>query len=128
MDAETEPVSPYHDIATAAEQTYRGPRPTIPVTVRCGKGGPRLRTFKVNLDLLTKWRLHPKWIQNSNFIRFIGEHIDVYFSVNTNQTSASMRWEALKAYIRGQMISFTSSKSNIFKQKMKKLDYKIREL
>jgi len=61
----------------------------------------------------TKWRLHPKWLQKSDFIRFIDEHIDVYFSVNTNQTSASMRWEAFKAYIRGQMISFTSSKSYI---------------
>ncbi len=59
----------------------------------------------------TKWRLHPKWLQNSDFIKFIGEHIDVYFSINTNQTSASIRWEASKAYIRGQMISFTSSKS-----------------
>lgn len=58
----------------------------------------------------------------------MGEHIDVYFTVNTNQTSAIIRWEAFKAYIRGQMISFTCSKFNKFKQKMAELDSEIRKL
>lgn len=60
----------------------------------------------------SRWRLHPKWLQDSDFIKFVGEHIDVYFAINTDQTSAATRWEAFKAYIRGQMISFTSSNSS----------------
>uniref|UniRef100_A0A669E357 Reverse transcriptase domain-containing protein n=1 Tax=Oreochromis niloticus TaxID=8128 RepID=A0A669E357_ORENI len=75
-----------------------------------------------------KWRLHPKWIHDSDFIKFVGEHIDLYFSINTTQTTAAIRWEAFKAYIRGQMISFTSSKFNKFKQTMNELNNKIREL
>ena len=74
------------------------------------------------------WRLHPKWIQDSDFIKFVGEHIDLYFLINTNQTTATIRWEAFKVYIRGQMISFTSSKFNKFKQTMNELDTKIREV
>ena len=85
-----------------------------------------------NASQLTKgsssWRLHPKWLQDSDFIKFVGEHIDIYFAINTHQTSAAIRWEAFKAYIRGQMISFTSSKFNKFKQKMHELDSKISRL
>lgn len=76
----------------------------------------------------SNWRLHPKWLHNSDFIKFVGEHIDIYFSLNTNQTTAAIRWEAFKAYIRGQMISFTSSKFNKFKHRMNDLDSKIRKL
>lgn len=72
--------------------------------------------------------MHPKWLQDSDFIKFVGEHIDLYFSINTNQTTATIRWEAFKAYIRGQIISFTSSKFNKFKQSMNEIDSKIREL
>ena len=76
----------------------------------------------------SSWRLHPKWLQDSDFIKFVGEHIDIYFAINTHQTSAAIRWEAFKAYIRGQIISFTSSKFNKFKQKMHELDSKISRL
>lgn len=47
---------------------------------------------------LNIWRLHPKWLQNSDFLKFIGEKIDLYFSVISNQTSAAIRFEAFKAY------------------------------
>ena len=43
-------------------------------------------------------------------------------------TSATTRWEAFKAYIRGQMISFTGSKFNTSKQKMNELDTEIGEV
>lgn len=46
-----------------------------------------------------RWQLHPRWLQNSEFIKFVGEHIDLYFTTNTDQTSATIRWEAFKAYI-----------------------------
>ncbi len=48
--------------------------------------------------------------------------------MNTDQTSATIRWEAFKAYIRCQMIGYTSSRSNKFKQKMVNLDTEIRYL
>ncbi len=76
----------------------------------------------------SRWRLQPHWPQNPDFIKFVGEQIDLYFTMNTDQTSATIRWEAFKAYIRGQMIGYTSSKSNKFKQKMINLDTEIRDL
>ena len=60
----------------------------------------------------------PEVAAELKFIQFVGEHIDVYFTTNTEQTSASTRWEAFKAYIRGQILSFTGSKFNKFKQKI----------
>lgn len=44
-----------------------------------------------------RWRLHPKWLYDPSFLDFVG--------FNKAQTSASIRWEAFKAYIRGQIIS-----------------------
>lgn len=76
----------------------------------------------------TRWRLHPRWLQDPDFIEYVGTHIDNYFTTNTDQTSASIRWEAFKAYIRGHMISYTSSKSNKFRQQMKELESKIKDL
>lgn len=55
------------------------------------------------------WRLSPRWLQDQNFLKFVETNIEVFFAINTNETSASIRWEAFKAYIRGSMISYTSS-------------------
>lgn len=54
--------------------------------------------------------------------------IELFFNTNTDETSAIVRWEAFKAYIRGMIISYTSSKTNKLKLKMNELDHKIRQL
>ena len=59
----------------------------------------------------TTWPLSPRWLHDKELI-LVGGNIDIYFKVNTTQISASTRWEAFKAYIHGQMISYTSSISN----------------
>ena len=69
-----------------------------------------------------RWRLHPKWLHDTNFLEFVGTNIDEFFKINTNETSASVRWEAFKAYIRGQMISYTSSITNKVNLKLRALD------
>lgn len=38
------------------------------------------------------WRLSPQWLHDSEFLEFAGTNI-----VNTDQTSAYIRWEAFKA-------------------------------
>ena len=60
-------------------------------------------------------------------VTFVGTNIE-YFKVNTSQTSASTRWEAFKSYIRGQMISYTSSISNKQHLKLMELEKDIKEL
>ena len=45
-----------------------------------------------------RWRLHPKWLHDTNFLEFVGTNIDEFFKINTNETSASVRWEAFKLH------------------------------
>lgn len=47
------------------------------------------------------WRLNPRWLHDKNFLEFVGINIDTYFQLNLDQTSASTRWEAFKAFIQG---------------------------
>jgi hypothetical protein len=51
----------------------------------------------------SRWCLHPRWLQDPDVLHYVGVHIDVYFTLNTDQTSASTRWEAFKACIIGQL-------------------------
>ena len=75
-----------------------------------------------------RWRFHIKWLQDPAFIDYIGKQIDMFFEINTTQTSACTRWEAFKAFLRGQIISYTSPKVKQTKQKLELLDSKIKAL
>lgn len=75
-----------------------------------------------------RWRFHPRWLHDPNFLEFIGSQIDLFFETNKDETSATIRWETFKAYVRGQIISYTSSKTNKIKLEMQELDKKIQEL
>jgi len=74
-------------------------------------------TVKAAIKGPTIWRLSPRWL-----------HANTFFKFNTNQTSASTRWEAFKAYIRGQMISYTSGMSNKQHLKLMELEKYIKKL
>ena len=75
-----------------------------------------------------KWRFQPGWLTDPTFVDFLDKQIDLYFECNKSQTSASTRWEAFKAFIRGQIISFTSSKKKATRLEMKTLDEEIKKL
>lgn len=75
-----------------------------------------------------KWRFQQRWLLDPEFTQFLGQQIDFFFQMNTNETSAVIRWEAFKAYIRGQIISFTSTRSRIANNKMKDLLIQIKKL
>lgn len=49
-----------------------------------------------------RWRFQVYWLQDSSFPKFIEACIDNCFLLNTDETTASVRWEAFKAYIRGE--------------------------
>lgn len=49
----------------------------------------------------------------------------MYYDINTTQTSASIRWEAFKAFIRGVIISVTSIKSKRCRKELTELNTKI---
>ena len=75
-----------------------------------------------------RWRFDTKWLQDPEFISFINQQIEFFFQVNTSETSPLVRWEAFKAYIRGQIISYTSFKSKQFKNKMLEIENEIKLL
>lgn len=74
------------------------------------------------------WRLRPQWLQNPKFLDYVGQNIDDYFELNTTETSASVRWEAFKAFIRGQMMGYTRNKSNKQYLEILELERDIKEL
>ena len=59
-----------------------------------------------------RWRFKQKLLTDPGFVSFLDEQIKFYFETNTTETSASIRWEAFKAVIRGLIIQIASSKIN----------------
>ena len=75
------------------------------------------------------WRLNTCLLLNDNFVNFVSQQIDFFVSLNkTPEVSASVLWEALKAYIRGEIISYTGYEKKLRKEKLTKLTQRISEL
>lgn len=55
----------------------------------------------------------------------MGNEIENYFKDNTNQTTAGIKWDAFKAFLRGHVLSYTSSKTRESHRKRQQLEYKI---
>ena len=55
------------------------------------------------------WRFDPLLLADKDFTNFISSQIDYFFETNTTPgMSYSIIWEAFKAYIRGQIISYSA--------------------
>lgn len=63
--------------------------------------------------------MNQKWKLDDNFVEDIGN--DNYFRENTNQTMTGIKWDVFQAFLRGHMISYTSSKSREFNKEKRKL-------
>lgn len=75
-----------------------------------------------------RWRFHHKWLQDEDFVKYIGQQIDEFFQINTNQTSACVKWDAFKAFLRGHIISFTGRKSKKARIERLELETKIKNV
>lgn len=54
-----------------------------------------------------RWRLNSLLLSDESCIASINVHIDMFLETNVNkETSPSLLWEALKAYLRGHIISY----------------------
>ncbi len=68
-------------------------------------------------------------LADENFISFIADQISFFLSVNKSpDVSDSVVWEALKAYIRGQIISYATTKRKKSKEKQISLANEISRL
>ncbi len=53
---------------------------------------------------------------------WLSSYIQYIYRGQHNETSAAIRWEAFKAYLRGQIISYTSLKTNKLKLELNLLE------
>lgn len=67
------------------------------------------------------WRLDPLLLSDEAFCKVISDEITFFCDTNkNNETSPSLLWETLKAFIRGKIISYTS---HLNKKRRKRKEY-----
>ena len=56
------------------------------------------------------WHLNLVLLSDKDFVKFMEEQITLFFLTNNSpETSSLSVWDALKAYLRGKMISYTAN-------------------
>lgn len=62
------------------------------------------------------WRFDSLLLSNKDFCDYISTSIDNFISINkSDSTSSSLLWESLKAYLRGQIISYSANLTKMLK-------------
>ena len=66
-------------------------------------------SFALNIKQRPLWKLDPLILSDEDFCRCLAINIDVYISTNKKEnTSYSLLWESLKAFLRGHIISYVA--------------------
>uniref|UniRef100_A0A673FPW0 Reverse transcriptase domain-containing protein n=1 Tax=Sinocyclocheilus rhinocerous TaxID=307959 RepID=A0A673FPW0_9TELE len=75
------------------------------------------------------WRLNTHMLLDQSFVEFVSNKIDFFISTNSSpEISASLFWEALKAFLRGEIISYISHKTKLNKKRRSEITQKITQL
>ena len=75
------------------------------------------------------WRLNTRLLSDEDFVKFVSNQIDFFLTTNrTPGISASLLWETLKVYIRGEIISYSSYANKQRKTKLNELRLRISQL
>lgn len=75
------------------------------------------------------WRLNASLLNNKEFISFVISELKLYLSINdATEVSPLIVWDCAKAYLRGQIISFTSAKKRERTAKQQELEHIIKNL
>lgn len=75
------------------------------------------------------WRFNSLLLSDEEFLTFISDQISLFLDINmTSDVSISTVWETLKAYLRGQVISFMAKKKKDSKAKQIELEGQIADL
>ena len=78
---------------------------------------------------MRQWRFNSTLLSDSEFVRFIEQKISFFFETNTTpDVSALVIWDALKAYLRGEIIAFTANKKRLSQKEQLDLTSKIKEI
>ena len=75
-----------------------------------------------------RWRFQTDLLNDVDFVSFLENQIEDFLKINVNSASPSTVWEALKAFLRGQISSFGAFKQKKSRQILNTLDKEIHEL
>ena len=82
-----------------------------------------------NKPRMTSWRLNSNILNNTQIKKEIGNEIKVYLELNNNgEVGPPVLWDALKAVMRGRIISITSHKKKLRQQRLKNLEDRLKQL
>lgn len=85
--------------------------------------------FQAAINLRPPWRLNTHLLSNEDFVNFVSNQIDFFLSTNkTPNISASILWETLKAYIRGEIISYAAYERKLKNDRLSLLTRSIAQL
>lgn len=77
----------------------------------------------------TVWRINSDILNNSQIKQTLDNEIKSYVEINDNEeVTPSTVWDALKAVVRGKIISITSNLKKLRRQKLQDLEIKLKRL
>ena len=83
--------------------------------------------FPDNVHPQRTWRLNSRLLADKAFVDYINDQLDTFLETNlTPDISYSLVWETLKAYIRGQAISFSASSNKVRNKRAEELMERIK--
>lgn len=72
------------------------------------------------------WRLNTRLLSDEQFVEFVSNQIDLFILTNkSSDVSASLLWETMKVYLRGEIISYTAYREKMRKHKLSEIIQKI---
>lgn len=82
-----------------------------------------------NIPAQRSWKFNPQLISEAKFCEYIEQHIKLFLETNDNKdTSSTLLWDTLKAYLRGCIISYQSSRKKQNRAKQLELEEQIHQL
>lgn len=85
--------------------------------------------FQKFVDTRPPWCLDTHLLLDTDFIKFVSEQLIFFFQVNkTPEITASVLWETMKAFIKGEIISYKAHRRKSRREKLAKLSQRIAQL
>lgn len=85
--------------------------------------------FPANVAPQRSWRLDPQLLLCKHFRTFLNNQIDFFLETNDAQeVSRGILWDSMKAYIRGQIISYVAHKNKERSEQIRNLSGKIADI
>lgn len=69
-----------------------------------------------------RWRLNPTLLQKPDFCKFIRGQIELFCDTNCPSPNSFILWDTLKAFLRGQIISYTKGIKKKYMAEIEELD------